>query len=648
VGPRDMVALPELGVVSSAGAAELSPQDTSIFLDADSLYWLHLAQRMRDDGLWRVRHIAWDNAPHGRVSHWASIVPWILNLGSIGIGVAGRVPEYAATLLAGRLLNPLLFAAFLLVLAGIVRHRLHPVMAGALLVLTACLPALRKDLSMARIDHHGLADIIACLTVLLPVAGGGGFIFQGHSADTEATFFPASRAAARRWFIAGGVLGGVGLWLQAPFQALVLAALAAGATLALLLSRKEGRDCADGRGGGYVVFPECWRAWGVAGCVTSLVCYAVEYLPGPVEYFRLEVNQPLYGLCWLAGGEFLTRMGQAKVRGHFSLSVALILGLLGACTLLLPLLIFMASPVAFVLKDPLLLRVHSCIGEFRPFFSVFAVRPIVSFFFMFGILPCFIVFGFVRLVRGKMSRAGEGIFLVAAIPALAAFFLCMKFNRFAGLASILAIVPAAVALGVRNRGRTVASLRILQAVAVVLTLVVASGMLLPDILRMLDNRESLLSAVRSSVIMRDVAREIGGLDQNGGVMLAGFDEAAFVQHYANCHSTGALYWENSDGIMATVDFFAAYDAEEAKAIAAERRVEYILLRTTPEAIARWHFCRYGYVSDKGVKKTMAYRLAVGKGLPPWLEPVCAKELPLASQAAFRLYRVKRMEQRETS
>src|ERR1019366_9921244 len=91
-------------------------------------------------------------------------------------------------------------------------------------------------------NDFGLEQICTLWGVLLPVAG------------------PLAGRHASRWFFAGGVAGGCGLWLSAMGQVPVLAGIAGGGSLAALQARGGPKEpSAEGS----TLLP--WRAWAFGG-----------------------------------------------------------------------------------------------------------------------------------------------------------------------------------------------------------------------------------------------------------------------------------------------------------------------------------------------------------------------------------------------
>lgn len=112
-----------------------------------------------------------------------------------------------------------------------------------------------------------------------------------------------------------------------------------------------------------------------------------------------------------------------------------------------------------------------------------------------------------------------------------------------------------------------------------------------------------------------------------------------MHFFSPCLGVGTLFWENVEGIHATADFFADYGDVDARRIAIQRNIDFVIVpfsRTSAFA-ASMHDIKHGNAVPENVQRTLAYRLAKRKNYPDWLLPV-----PLAGVPAGRnwlMYRV---------
>jgi asparagine N-glycosylation enzyme membrane subunit Stt3 len=253
---------------------------SQILQSTDGYHWVMQTQLMIASGDWRVRRVTYDNAPDGREVHWCSPLHWWLAAVAwadhVVTGRSWLVAVEHAALYAG----PVLLGLFLLAVVPWTARRFGAWPAALLAAGLVAVVPFSGEYGTGSFDHHGVAASCALLTVLFL---GAGWI--------------SPPAPARRAFIASGIAGAAGLWVNAASLIPVLAGIGAGALLAQQLGRGGQSATAD---------PRRWRTWGLAGGIASLLFYLVEYFPGHLGW-RLEVNHPLYALAWAGAGDLLAR-----------------------------------------------------------------------------------------------------------------------------------------------------------------------------------------------------------------------------------------------------------------------------------------------------------------------------------------------------
>lgn len=613
---RDHVARPDGTFQERAPDAPPLP---AVYLDNDSIYWLHHAETALAGGPWRPRRVAEDNVPYGRPNHWSSPLVWALaGTARIAATVTGRpatelLPQVAVWI------NPLLFAGILLGLARLLGRRLEPWSAGLLVLSLATLPPVMRSFSVLHVDHHGLVDVPALgmpLCLLLGLAGPLG-------------------PAARKWFVASGILGGLGLWFQASHQLIPLAAtllgLLAWAPLAAparpARKNETAEDPLDSR---------LWRAWAGAGALVALAAYALEYFPA--GGLQLDVNHPLYALAWFGATETALATARARRRGNWSRTERLTAfgGLLPAAAVLA--LMRFGPDRWFLVADPFLQRVHGQIREFQPLLGSLRDAHPALLFLLFNTLPLVALIG----IRRRMSRPlpaplrlGLQLALFALLPA---FALCLRHARYSSLLAIaLWLVAVAASLarppGAGRDGRF--------ALPLLLGLGAATGLLLA-LAPLAVVRQPFMPVDRwiPQMIQRDVARELAALPEfPGSRVLCGYALAPALQAFAGVQTTGGLYWENVEGLRAAAEFFAATDEAEARRLLRERGIRWIVLENRAGAPQTWLRIRFGDSFRADARATLAARLARPGPAPLGLERIPADRIPLAAQAAYQVFRV---------
>jgi hypothetical protein len=589
-----------------------SPPLPDIYLDTDSLYWLHHATRLLDGGPWRTRHIDWDNAPLGRSNHWNSALVWIMaGTARVSALITNR-PAAEMLPLTAPWINPMLFVLLLGAAASVLRRRLAPWPAGLLVFSLATLPPVMWSFGVLHIDHHGLIDIPA---VGMPLS-----LLFGITAATS---------ARRRWFLAAGILGGLGLWFQASHQLILIAA-----ALAALLLWSVFRPGLDDD----LPAASLWRLWAGAGALVSLAAYLLEYAPAHLG-MQLAVNHPLYALSWYGGTEAILALARARRFRQWTPSRLAVMtaGLLpGVATLLL----MRHGPESwFPVASPFLLRIHEQIREFQPLLkTVRGVNPLLLF-PLFNTLPLLALLG-IGLGCSKNMPSRERLALhVALAGLLPAFALSLRHTRYSGLLATALWIAAVAVFMARPHG--LSGRRIRRLPPVLLALGGAAGLALA-LSPLLDTRHPFMPVVRwvPQMIQRDIARELARLPGFAGrAVLCDYNIAPHLQAFAGARTTGGLYWENLDGLHAAAECFAAARDDDARRLLSERDIRWIVVEAKPNAAAAWLYYLHANQHRLNPQATLAARLASDRPPPRWLQRVPPDDTPLAAKARYRVFRV---------
>ena len=616
---------------SFADLAPGAPSLPPVFLDNDSLYWLHLATDRLAGGSWRPRLMDLDNVPWGRPNHWSSPLVWLMTgTARMAALVTGRS---AAQWLESTApwINPALFALLVIATAALLNRRLPSWIAGALVLTLAALPPIMRSFSALHVDHHGLIDIPAILMTLC--------LLLGLAAPPPESATPQTGAGtpARGWFGAAGMLGGLGLWFQASHQ-LVLIASTLGALLLWGLFARPGPSPARKAEAPRLLDPGLWRTWAVSGALVSLAAYLLEYAPSHMG-LRLEVNHPLHALCWWGGTEAVLAVAEWRRTRRWTVSrgVILVLGLLPAVITLG--LMHFAAERCFTVSTPFLQRIHSHIGEFAPLLATpRGANPLILL-LLFNTLPLLALYG-IGLWAGKSTPAHAKLPLhLALFTLLPVLVLCLRHNRYSSLlAAALWNMAVAVCLAL---ARDAAPVRRRAAMAGIAAGAVAS--VLFTFSPLLHARLPFMPVDRwvTQMVARDAALEIAALPGFAGSrVVCSYNAAAPLAAFAHVQTTGGLYWENPDGLRAAAEFFTATDDDAALRIIGERGLRWVVFENSPGAIGSWLFYRHGAPSPVPPRATLAHRLTAPGLLPAWLEPVPAGQLPLATRAQYLVFRIR--------
>ena len=658
-------------------------QHRLVLTQTDGYQWLLQAEQELSGGDARVRAVAYDDGVRSREVHWAGFLRWW----SLGVARAYRLGHSSLTPAqslehVAPWANVLLLLVFLVALTPLIATRLGAGAAGLFALGSVAVHPFYDFFAVGYLDHHGVAAMSCLMVVLCLVAGGVGFVRvddapTGKNDPALRDWLP-TLDVARRWFIASGVAGAVGLWISAAAMAPVLVGVGVGVPLALLACKGSGPSRA------WRFEPGLFRAWGIAGACGSLAFYLLEYFPAHMG-MRLEVNHPLYALAFLGGGDLLARVGRrmAPPTGETE-TISGIGWLVGdlALVLLLPAVILLTGEAHFRLRDPFLWLFHTrSIVEFQPLIAWMRTRtpvqvlgelsliPLVAMPIAAALWPTDLV-GSARLVlRGLLLVAVgsamilAGIFLLSVtrgnVPmavvgsaALAALWFLLPWSlRSPPLAApwkaalILASVPALLLLLVslfqmRWLGNAAALwLGVLAASASVLVAAghaqirtsagrLGSAALLTAVLVMPPLAFAGAPFVRpnADVVTRDASfwlrRRLGG---DSAVVLAAPTPSTHMIWFGGFRGLGTLYWENLEGLRASAEIYSAPDADSARALLARHGVTHVVF-------LGWDI---GFEFEQGAANTadganrrgflnqIELEMRAGKpvSLPPWLLPL---------------------------
>ncbi len=568
----------------------------------ESYEWLDQTRQMFALGQWRVRHVDYENAPAGHDVYASSPYRWWLGLlawchrGVTGAPVGASI-EWAA-LFAGPLLLLALGAA-----TTVFAYRRLGVMAAvfASAGLAALFP-LAAEFLPGMPDDNGLAQACALWSVLPLLAGAG--VSTG----------PDSGRRVRRWFIAGGVAGGAGLWVGVSREVPILLGIALGGLLAAWASRAASRD-----GGPPGRAPLPWRMWSLAGAGTCLAAYLVEFFPSYLGRWELRAIHPVYGLAWLGGGELLARaaawIGGEKPTWSLRSSAAWVLA--AAALASLPVSMWVGRQMGFLSVDLGSMRLSLLPGG--------AEAP--------NLLALLLQNGFARSVPAVV------IPLVIVVPSVLILFLPRTIGAAPSVPITLALGPvvAAAALATRQvswwNGVDTALLALLMACAAALrgsprpalTAGFAGALgilvLLPGAVQLwppagAPTRDGLSENEVVGLVERDLAYWLSQhVGHDGGVVLAPPNVTSALYYYGGIRGLATYGWEDLEGFQAAVRIASATTPEEAQELIG-------LHGTTHIIIPSWDpfMDVYAKIGEGTVGGTFLDRLHQWN-LPPWLRPV---------------------------
>lgn len=596
------------------------------FIDNDAYAWMAHTRDLMASGDWRIRHTFMDNAPYGRDMHWSHLLIWTLRGMATAIMAFTGWPAARAVELAGVWVMPLFQFLFLSLAFVVLNRKLGWIPAGLFCGLVLTLDGLSAGFYPLHPDHHGLQLCATLFSFICLQLGGMGWAQSktpNPSASPNMTFrsfvlptFPE----ARRWFIAAGVFGGLALWLGATVWLFALAVIA----LAALVATPAFFHPA-GTGIRYV--PALWRWWAGSGILAGACFYLLEYAPHSFA-MRLEVNHPLYWLCWLGVAEGLRFAGKGnsicfwKNRRPSDWILAAI-GVLAASTL--PLLVLFGPADWHQMNNLLLQRLHAgFIDEFHSGWPAIRAQPISYFVSRMGILPAMAIAWLMTRARSKSHPAPTEAPLRSAFAFSGLFFLLtlfqMRWGYFlaGGLLWFGILFLVQLAESAPNRRW----LAYLAAAALLANVMVAAGIRLRS-----ENAAATAERIppawaHASLTKRIVLQWGLAAGTNQWRMVGMAADAPALYYFSGIQAVASLYWENAAGWQAESDFFAdAPSAELALRITRERGLTHALV-PAKDGFAQLYFkIKHGRPPPNLDSPLLAKRLAFPgtDPLPNWIQ-----------------------------
>ncbi|MFA5256818.1 MAG: hypothetical protein WC360_01595 [Opitutales bacterium] len=556
-----------------------------ILPSVDTGHWIVQTEQMREQGLWRLRNVDYDNAPLGRPDEWASPPHWLLASGaalarSLGICPSIKPMESAALFVGPVMLLVFVAGAYLLAwrLWG-----LSAAFAAAFGTLVA--PGILDGFEAGGFDHHMLVAFSTFFCIAGLLAG----------------FMAAEQGRDGRWYLLISALAGAfGIWISAVSQVPVIAFLGLASFCVARMRRTDEAFV-------HAVI-RSFLFWCRAGAVFSLLAYLVEYAPALLR-LRLDVNNPLYALSWLAAGELFAAMLRAKSFRRWGWRAWL-----SVVVLPLPiLLLIVAGKDSFMLIDPALRMIHEdSILEFWSPFRLMRTGGLTFSVWRFALAAIILVWGLARVFgRGAEGSKYRMQLVMALIPALMLDLLVLWQYRWFIEAESASLVLLAMLCGTASAPllwrRALMSLAVLSA---------------------------LVFSVRRAVVGEPFTKEYSfqlverGLAQNlflrgGGtapICLAGPRISSFMMYYGGARVLGTLYWENIEGLKRAADIYSASDEQEALRLLRKAEVRYLIVTSWDRFEAK--YVKMAKVMNAGFGGKSYLRDAIMNARPPaWLRPL---------------------------
>ena len=568
----------------------------------ESYEWLDQTRQMFARGEWRVRYVDYENALAGHEVFASSPYRWWLGLLALlhqGVTASpvGPSVEWAA-LYAGPLLL-LVFGAATVVFAARRFGALAAALASAAL---ATLFPLASEFLPGVPDDLGLA--LACAVwSLLPLMAGAASI---DAADGGRT--------VRRWFLAGGVAGGVGMWIGVSRQLPILLGTALGALIAAWMIRAAARASPAAQ---HRTLP--WRTWALAGAGTCLATYLLEFFPSHMGRWEFRAIHPIFGLAWLGGGELLART-TAWIEGErprWNLRGAAAWVLAAAAFLSLPAAMWIKRSLGFLSVDLPSMSVSLLPGgAVAPNLLTWLLQNGFTPMVLATVLPLLIVVPsllllFLPRTLGLALRIPIALSLGPVLAALA--FALRPISGWNGVdAALLALLIAAgAALRAAPRPRLVAGLAAAFAALV----------LVPGAVQLWPSEEARSGGALSQdevigLVERDLATWLSQhAGSAGAVVLAPPNMTSTLHYYGGIRGFATFGWDDLDGFQSAVRIASATTPEEAQELIGIHGATHIIIPSWDPFMDV--FARIG---EGQVAGTFLARLHQWN-LPPWLRPV---------------------------
>ena len=561
-------------VSAIAGGAEVAPDPASptghaggvrVLVvperEARSLQWVMQTQAMLERGEWRLERVEYDNAPHGRAVWTASPYRWWLAVVAWCDSRLADRPLAASVERAALWADPLLHGLVLIVVATLLGMRAGPVAAAVGSLAVAGLFPFAAAFLPGRPDEGGLALACALLSVL-PIA---------------VELAVPARRGAWLYFLVSGAAGGLGLWVNANMQMMVVLGSVVGGCAAIGWARRRTPDEHPG--------PGAWRAWAVAGALVSVGGWWIEQPSAgwSLAQTRWDGCHPAYALAWLGLGEGLVRVqawarhGRAAWRWSAILAAVVALG----AVLVLPVWLARAGQPGFFGVGELLVRVSDRPGDAAVggVFAWFGAQGL-SLATVAAVLPIVVglaVAGSVLLRRSGGGGAAGGVVFVLGPLLVALAGACFRPGDWtlAGAMLVTLVAPGVVVLreigaGVAMRG-WVAGATVGSVLAGIVVVTPRAGA---------GAGESVSAAEVQALIERDLAWWLARqAPEPGAIVLAPPDLTVALIYHGGLRGLGSPYRENEDGFRYSVRLAAATTPDEGQALVESRGVRYIVMPT---------------------------------------------------------------------
>jgi hypothetical protein len=550
----------------------------------DSFEWLDETRQMFRQGQWRIHFIAYENAPRGREEAAASPFRWWLGLVA-GLSHLSRGQGLVASVESAAIFGPFLLQLAFWAAATWVAWRLFGALAAAAVSAGAVVLYPLSGQFIGGVPESGSLSWILAAGSLVPLV--------------VAPRLDAARG--RRAFMLSGLAGGLGLWVNASIGMPVVAGVALGGWIALGASGLQPAEAPPIDGAS-------WRAWGLAGAVTCLACYLLEYFPSDMGSWDLRTNHPVHGLAWLGLSELLalSRPGSGT-KGRWRVGIRAGVALLAVASI--PVTLHLVHGAGLLsnglagwhLTDAPDSATAATLGQFLEAKDIGFVATAT-------LLPLALVLPAVILILRKKAPAPAraGLALALGPVLVAAALTSVQIRWFSGVDAALLVLLLPLAGAAPRSGPT------LWGAVMGFLVVLLPGAILdwPPPVQNLDDNDLV------SIIERDLAGMLARRSvERGAIVLAPPNATNALYYYGGLRGLATLNWQNTEGLGVAVRIVSALTPEEAQALISERQVGYLILPQWDPFIDA--FARIGQGETEGTFLERLHNWV----LPAWLRPV---------------------------
>ena len=630
IAPQAPVIDPESPTGYASATRRLIANDQNL----ESLQWIIETQQMFAERTWRPRHSDADNWPDGRAvtnpsayRWWLGMLAWIdqrFTAHPIGLCVE-RTALYA---------DPVIHLLLLITTVLFVARQFGALPSALAAVgLVAVFPFAGAFLPGVP-TTHGLSAICAFWSVLLLASGLRVRNAPHDEIHAEGVESPVHhwRGKGRLQFMAAGVAGGLGLWIDSSGQLFVTAGILVGGfltTRAGPLRRPEAARADPS--------PTPWMDWAIGGAVTCCGAYLLENFPDRMAWLPSGGVHPIHALGLLGAGELL-RQADAGTR-----SPPWFRNRIESVRILMAGLLLAGSIAALVTRGGLAADLFDWRLTNQPDSPIFSsllawlaregFRPPVRA----TLLPMLLLAPAFWLLFPEKVRNGRHLEIAVLLgPALFVTGLaCFQLRAWNLVDAVLLAILVVMTAPSPDRSAHLSFRRNLSwSVFCGFLFLVGLPLLVPP--ASTANPDELTPFEARSLVERDLAHWLAGRTHpEPAVVFAPPQTTAALTYFGSLHGIGTMYPNNDDGISAAVRLAGSTSFTEAAALAEKLGVTHAILPSWDPGLD--DFARIGSGSPGGTFMAALHRWE----LPPWIRPVAypSPQIPDWEQSSVIVFEV---------